>query len=562
MAATAYGYHPEVKAYGTVAKDCYDGRSVFDYVDDDGLTSTLPFNRQEETTINLDIEDIVFEDAILNYTIAKGVEEKSTQITSTYDYLTVADKPYLYLKGVNSSAIVQDTAYYTFMTHEVKPNDIVTNDYNIFVTGKANLEGAGLDTGNSYGKVVLKFTDEGATTREIIIYFKPDAAEGVSITSGDSNILISVSGKSDYYTVQMKIQDLLDSQSKSWVFTKCTGISYYSRLWVSTVTPGDIYSSELWVRNAFLASSEVTLKDDTTDNVLLNCSSVSHVYDEGDTIDIVGKEVSIIKGLSVPFEAEDSSYDLEYVDGIEGFSYEHTLNLPTTTEAEADTLSYSSTNITLRSWFDGSFFTVFSSRGSDKLDDITNKDVTITSTTLMENRAWSYGVEDSLSVDTDYVVKMRVGNLPDDVIEALTEIPAASWNPASGSFWEYVTYKFWAAVSALTSFLGVGAIWAENKKRGSRRAVRIFDLMAPGLPGMMPMAQMPIMRTGKRRSNGGGNRISDLTQLVSIICFLASVGMFFYGYFYPSSMIGQMSQFTIALPGICGFLFMAYDSEY
>jgi len=438
-AATAYSYHPEVKAYGTVQKDVYPSRSMFDYVDDDGLTSSLPFDRQN-SNISITIADIIFEDdAIANHTVSKATESISSNITSTFDYFVVDEEPYVYLKITNSSMLQTDTAYSCVesLLYDSGDEKTASNDDYIFVTGHTDITGTNLvgDTLNNLGYVKFVFTDSGGTERSIKVGIRTEAPEGFTYsTLAGSECRVFLGGYSTFGTVQLQLQEILDACSVNWELVKFEGVKYGAQIKTDAATLDATSTVEMKIRHAFISSTPIVLKDSgyPDNEITVNGTSINFTKDGGENLEVSGKAVSKIKDVSINFVYEDKDWKdgsavedgkATYSEALAGFNYEWLFNLPTTTEAEADTLTYSSTNITLKSWFDGSYFGLFTSRGSDKLDDIDTKKVTTTSGVLMENRAWSYGVESSLTEDTDYEIKIRVGNLPDNVIEALTAEP-------------------------------------------------------------------------------------------------------------------------------------------
>ena len=352
---------------------------------------------------------------------------------------------------------------------------------------------------------------------------------------------------------------------------KLVGSAYKTYVYVdTTVVAGDEYSTSLWVRNAFVSSNAVTLADETTNNIMLNGTSVNHVYDEGDTIDIVSKEVALIKGLSIPFVYEDADWKdgtvvkdgkVTYSDALKGFNYEWLFNLPTTTVAESDTLTYSSTNITLRSWYDGSFFGLFTSRGSDKLDDVDTKKVSTTASTLMDNRAWSYGVESSLTVDTDYEVKIRVGNLPDSVLTAMLEKPGLVYTEP-GTWLNWITYHFWNIIAAATALL-TGAKASSGSLKGSIPKLSVdLSWLVPAPMGLSVPA--PIMMSG-RRSNRSitykGDRVSPTTRYFAIGTALVTLVLVLGSYLYPTSIISLVPNWAMWVPAAAGYILLGYDSK-
>jgi len=413
--ANAYAYHPEVKLYGDVTKPVYPGRSIFEYKDDQGLSSILPFERQDEN-VSIIFANMVFSKAFENKSISDASETKADELTTTLDVLTTSNgQEYIYLKAENSSALSATKTYSAKEKLLVSDEPTVTNDYYVFVTAKVDNTGTNL----SLWEVSVKFyfKDSGATERTLEI--KVDGGSGSDAWgSSDTNVVFHDYNRDNtFVTWQFKIQDMLDKESKAWVLSKLTAVEYGVRM-ITGSSPDAALAVEAWIRHALVLPSKVYIDDPAyTNGLIVNGTSVDFTSQAGDVIQLYGANATKIVGVTIPFVMEDSRDFDESCTTIPesyGFLYDWKFILPKS-PSTGDSLTYSNTNVTLKSWFDGAYVDSLYVNGVDKTTQVSSKKVD-TSTGLNDaDRAWIYLVASSLTAGNQYDVELKVENLPSDV---------------------------------------------------------------------------------------------------------------------------------------------------
>ena len=462
MAATtarAYAYHPDVKAYGNVKKIVYIGRSLFEYKDDQGLSSVLPFDRQDKN-VTVTFSNIVFKTELENTSIADGTDVASSAFTFTKDYLSSGDLDYIYLKMTNKSALSTDTDYNCY-TKLITTERSITNDYYMLVTAKVKATGSNI--ARYHVGVIFRFKDEGANIRLLAVMVKGDGtgdqinAYSNYLGTGYDEVEYMSKGHVDtYYTVQIKIQDLLDAKSKNWKLSKLVGVWYLINL--GTGSTLDASSQvEGWIRHGIVSSGgKIYIDDGTTKSLVINGTSGSLPYSAGDVLNIYGANATKIVDVTVPFVLEDEDYEITTIPSSNGFQYKWKFILPKSPSSVGDTLTYSGTNITMRCWFDGSYIDSFYVQGVDKKSAVTSKKVAAAKTAAEEASAyWTYGCASSLVPGNQYDVELTVKDLPESVWMALTEAPGGWWNPSA--WW----YQILVYIEAFLSFLGVTVTWSK-----------------------------------------------------------------------------------------------------
>ena len=460
--ANAYAYHPECKLYGQVTKDWYVGRKWTEYEDDEGLSSFLPFTRQDEN-ITISFANIVFEKNFENKSIASASETKDSKLTVTKDVL--GSPEYIYLKITNNTALSTSTWYSATEKLNISDEPTITNDYYLLVTIKVSKTGGNLTRWR--GIVKFHFTDAGATERILQLI-----VEG---SSGTDNIVLASSTYPTYYdygndaiykTIQIQIQDLLDGSGVSWNLVKLKAISY--QVSMETGTQLDPTSTvEAWFRHALVLPSKVYIDDPFYENgLIVNGTGGSFTPDAGDIIQIYGANATKIVDVTIPFVMEDSRDFEEICTTIPesyGFLYTWKFILPKS-PTTGDSLTYSNTNITLKSWFDGAFIDSFYVNGVDKTTQVSSKKVD-TSTGLQDSeRAWTYLVASSLTAGNQYDIELKVTDLPKDVWMSLTSEPVGILS------WQYWYDKLLAIIAFVANALGLTGTyqWAESERRKLR----------------------------------------------------------------------------------------------
>jgi len=467
LAATsnAYAYHPECELYGDINKDWYVGRKWTEYKDDQGLSSFLPFERQDEN-ISISFANIVFEKNFENKTVSSGTESGSSQVTLTKDVLTENGLEYIYLKIENNTALNTDSSYYKKITLSISDEPAVTNDYYLLVSAKPTKTGANIASWRA--EIQFVFKDVGATERTIVIGIRGETGtDSITWSSVQNALQVKIYGNDNTYrTVLFKIQDLLDSASLNFNIAKLTAIEYTISFTTGT-TLDSTSIAECKIRHALVLPSKVYIDDPAYENgLIVNGTSGSFTPSAGDVIQIYGANATKIIGVTIPFVYEDNRDFDEICTTIPesyGFLYNWKFILPKS-PTSGDSLTYSNTNITLKSWFDGAYIDSFYVNGVDKTTQVSSKKVD-TSTGLQDSeRAWTYLVASSLTAGNQYDVELKVKDLPSDVWMNLTSEPVGILS------WQYWYDRLLALVAFIANALGLTgtAQWAESERRKLR----------------------------------------------------------------------------------------------
>jgi len=454
--------HPKVIVYGDVTKTVYPGRNIFEYKDDQGLSSVLPFERQDKN-ISITFSNIVFDKNFENQSIALATETKSSgALAITKDFLTENDAPYIYLKLTNSSALSTDTTYYADEELLINDEPTITNDYYLLVTAKVS------ETGDNLAgwrvRILFYFTDSGANTRriDIMILGKTGTDSISSDTDGSTEyILFSDYGNDNSWkTVQFKIQDLLDSASKTWNLVKLTKISY--RIILVTGSSLDSNPSvEARIRHALVLPSKVYIDDPQYENsqLVINGTTGNFGYSADDIINIYGANATKITDVTIPWQWEITPEIETDAENLQ-MQYTWTFTMSKSPSGEGDSLTFSNTNITLYGYKDGDTWDMLYLNGVDKLSSIASKKVDETT------GYWTYGLASSLTEGNMYQIIARITYTADEY-DSLTEAPVFWTNPVA-----WIQYKFWELITAIASFLGLGTAWAVKQKRKVRTPKR------------------------------------------------------------------------------------------
>jgi len=442
--------HPKVIVYGDVTKDVYIGRSIFEYKDDQGLSSVLPFERQEKN-ISIAFNNIVLDSPFMNSSIADATETKSNPVTVTKELLASGGVEYVYLKIVNNTALSANTVYYAQEVLEVSDTPTVTNDHFILVTAKVKHTGASHSMW--YLQVIFIFKDAGANERELgIVIFGQSGTDLWESTPKYDDY-----GRDDeYITWQFKIQHMLDATGYSWTLSKLVKVKYKVAFETGdTVDPGT-NSAEAYIIHAVVVPSKVYIDDGTIRGLVINGTSGQFRYDGGENINIYGVNATKIVSVTVPFkyevpfEAEEDGKNLKIQ-----YTWEYTH--PKSPTGTGDRLTYANTNITLYGYKDGSAWDKLYVNGVDKLSSIATKKVG------SDGSPWTYGLASSLVGGNMYQVIARIEYTADEY-DSLTEPPLFWSNPLA-----WLSYKFWSLVVAIASLFGIGVAWTQRQRRALRR---------------------------------------------------------------------------------------------
>ena len=450
--------HPKVIVYGDITKTVYVGRNIFEYKDDQGLSSVLPFDRQEEN-ISISFANIVFNKNFENSSIALASITKSSALSTTQDLLVSNDQPYLYLKITNSSALAADTAYSATWQLSLSKEPSITNDYYIIQTGKVHKTGDNLVGSEIYARIKYNFKDAGATTRTIALTFFLSSSYLYYSSDTLVELYIPVTDNAAK-TVQFRIQDILDHESKTWNLVKLTSIEYQLRFRTgSTLDPENTIES--WFYHSFLASSKVYIDDPTYEDsqLIVNGTNANFTPAGDNIINVYGANATKIIGVTIPWEWEiipEIETDAENLQ----MQYTWEFTFPKSPSGEGDSLTFSNTNITLYGYKDGDAWNMLYLNGVDKLSSIASKQVDETT------GYWTYGLASSLTEGNMYQIIARITYTADEY-DSLTEAPVFWTNPVA-----WIQYKFWELVIAIASFLGLGTAWAVRRKRKLRTPKR------------------------------------------------------------------------------------------
>ena len=296
------------------------------------------------------------------------------------------------------------------------------------------------------------FKDSGATERmlEIVIYQK----SGVdAYTSGTNYVAFNhyMGGSSEYYTVQLKIQDMLDAGGKSWSLVKLTKIAY-----VIYARTGETLDSEntweAWFKHAIVSPSKIYIDDGSETGLVVNGTTGNFPYSAGDVINIYGTNASKITSVSIPWQVTVEP-EIECDPDNLRMQYTWTFTMPKSPSEVGDTLVFSDTNVTLIGYKDGSAWDKLYLNGVDKLSSIASKKVDETL------GYWKYALATSLTEGNMYQVIARIQYTAEEY-DALTTEPLWYRNPFA-----WIAYKFWSLIIAAASLLGLSTAWALKQRR-------------------------------------------------------------------------------------------------
>ena len=451
VAAAAEIQHPRLVVYGQVTKPVYPGRSIFEYKDDQGLSSTLPFERQDEN-ISISFANIKFSKNFENNSVSLGteVESSAAETSLTSDVLVENDLEYVYLKVTNTSALSPSTSYSENIGLTISDEPAVTNDYYIFVTAKVKTPNT-LDAWHL--ELRFKFKDVGATNREIRIAICGEGSGETIGTYSSTAVIYTVYGKDNvWFTVQYKIQDLFDAAGVTWSLSKLTGVVY--KVWFKT---GETVESsvmvEAFVRHFFLSPSKIYIDDPAyTDGLVVNGTSGQFTPQAGDIIQVYGANATKIVGVTIPWQVEVTPEIDKDPDNLR-MQYTWEFTMPKSPSSVGDTLTFSNTNMTLYGYKDGDAWDKLYLNGVDKLSSIASLKVP------SDTDYWTYALATSLSEGNMYQAIARIQYTADEY-DSLTTAPLFFENPVA-----WIIYKFWSLVIAVAAFLGLSATWAVKQRR-------------------------------------------------------------------------------------------------
>jgi len=454
-AAAADIQHPRLVVYGQVSKPVYPGRSIFEYKDDQGLSSTLDFERQNKN-ITINFANIAFSKEFENKSIALASETKDSQISLTKDVIPQNGLENIYLKIVNSSALSTETGYSARLTLDTEERAITNNDY-LFVTAKLSKTGTNIA---EYGiQIMFKVVDSGATTRLVGIYLVSNSGTDNCVyiqnwySTGYSAVrYASYNVGSDFTTIQIKIDDLLSGASQSWSISKITGVIY--RIYFVTDTALDSSSGcTVYIRHAVISPAKIYIDDPAYENgLIVNGTSGDFTSQAGDIIQIYGANATKIVGVTIPWQVEVTPEIDKDPDNLR-MQYTWEWIMPKSPSSVGDTLTFSNTNMTLYGYKDGDAWDKLYLNGVDKLSSIASKKVP------SDADYWTYALASSLTGGNMYQAIARIQYTADEY-DALTEAPLFWSNPFA-----WIQYKFWSLVIAVAAFLGLSTTWAVKQRR-------------------------------------------------------------------------------------------------
>jgi len=465
--ANAYPYHPTCKVFGKVKKDWYVGRTWKEYRDDQGLSSFLPFNRTNEN-VTINFHKIVFDNNFENKSIGSGTVTKSVELTLTKDVLTQNDQEYIYLKVTNSSNLSTESTYYARVTLNASKS-VTDDDYILFT---AYLKKTGDNIADWRIQFILELVDTGATTRYMAFVIHGQVgSDGVSTWSAMADsfsnvVTYSVYGKdATYYTMQMKIGDMLKKAGENWIPSKLTKIHYV--IVFTTGTTLDATSTvEVKIKHALILPTKVYIDDPSYENgLIVNGTSGQFTPSAGDIIQIYGANATKIVDVTIPFVYEDTRDFDEICTAIAecyGLQYEWKFILPKS-PTTGDKLEYSNTNITLKCWFDGSYVDRLYVNGVDKTTQVSGKKVDTSEGLQDKDRAWTYLVASSLTAGNQYDVELKIKDLPKQIWYDLTTEPTRILT------WEWLYDKLLVILAFFSNLLGgIGSSWIKAQREKLR----------------------------------------------------------------------------------------------
>jgi len=457
VAAETSIQHPQVKVFGNVQKTVYVGRSIFEYKDDQGLSSTLPFERQDEN-VTIQFSNIVFSENFENMTITE-LDSSSTTMDLESNLLSDSyGNKYILIKVTNKTSIATNAYYELGIKQQV---DITTtNDDYILVTAKPseNLDSV------LYGQAQVKLLviDEGGAKHWITIVMRTSSGtDGVVYAESESFDGVTADcisyikyGTSNYHTLQVQIGTLLENAGVSYVLSKISRI--YMRVGFKTVdtsiTDSSVYSYG-YFRHIRILSSKVYIDDPFyTNGLIVNGTSGDFTPQAGDIIQVYGANVTKIVGVTIPWQVEVTPEIDKDPDNLR-MQYTWEWTMPKSPSEVGDTLTFSNTNMSLYGYKDGDAWDKLYLNGVDKLSSIASLKVP------SDVDYWTYALASSLTEGNMYQVIARIQYTTDEY-DSLTAAPLFWENPVA-----WILYKFWSLVIAVAAFLGLSATWMVKQRR-------------------------------------------------------------------------------------------------
>jgi len=373
-AAAAEIQHPRLIVYGQVTKPIYPGRPIFEYKDDQGLSSTLPFERQDKN-ISISFANIVFDENFEN----KTVTDKSASTGWSLEASVLGtDNEYILLKITNSSAINANTDYKGYVRQYV---DIpITSKSYVLFTAYAS---ESLDS-ISYALVSLQMlvVDSGGNKHWVTIAFFSYAGTNTIAYSASTTIdsvttdLIEVKiyGVTSYYTIQKQIGDIISSAGQNFNPEKITRICLFLLSHTASSITDSSLSAIAYIRHVSVTSSVVYIDDGTENGLIVNGTSGNFGYSAGDIINVYGANATKIVGVTIPWQIEVTPEIDKDLDNLR-MQYTWEWTMPKSPSEVGDTLTFSNTNMTLYGYKDGDAWDKLYLNGVDKLSSIASKKV-------------------------------------------------------------------------------------------------------------------------------------------------------------------------------------------
>ncbi len=533
--------HPKLMVYGTVTKDVYVGRSIFEYKDDQGLSSVLPFERQEKN-ITIAFHNIIFDKNFENKTVSKGSDVVASPMTLTKEVFVENGQEYIYLKEVNKTALSANTWYPSYTTLSISGEPSVSNDHYLLVSFKVKQTGTNVN--ESLAAVYFIFKDSGGNERTLgVQVWTRDGTDGYVLAGVDS--YVDYGHENEWVTIQLKIQDLLDARGLSWNLVKLVKIQYRLSMKTSSTLDSSTAKVEAFFKHALVVPNKVYIDDGTTDGLLLNGVSGQFPPTAGDVINIYGATAKKIVGVTIPFE-----YEVPYEAQTDGknliiqYTWEYTH--PKSPET-GDSLTFANTNMTLYGYKDGIYWDKLTFNLQDKLTAIANKKVDST------KGYWTYCLVNGLTEGSAYQLLARVEYTAEE-FDALTAAPSF-WSDPLG----WIMDKLLALIQVVASFLGLSLA---SKIRGSRRALRRVRMLLSWLvpaPMMMAAPMMPVMVKRGVKLTAKGERVSRKTSSFAALMLIIAL---FLGVIALYGGIVELPTWVLVAPLVIGYLALLWDATH
>ena len=427
--AETFARHPECWVEGIVTKNIVPGASIWRYEDAQGIDHHLPFQLNGNAT--LDVRNIVWAMPFPNetYTISgKGTE----------DMVEWRDGRYWYIKNVLSAQTVDIELITISYSTDIALSE---NTYIVIIGEESH------NTDNTYDGAyvdVVLTTASGDVTLRYYIRNTDYNKSHIYLSTTEAHVVV---GKdADYFCiVSQVIHDFQAAFNTQDTPTSVTQVELVCRVKNSTTITGE-YAEAKFYCVAFITSSDVkinTLSINQTDPVLKL---------QAEQINVYGLEASEIKDAQIDFKWLETP-EISTIPEANGFIYKWSYILP-----NVESITYSSTKLVFRTWFDGKYVDYFYVQGVNRLSDISGVSPT--------EEGYELVLAEGLIPGNQYDVELKVTDLPDDVWWSLTEVRGGGvwWHPYS---W---MDRLLAIIEAVLGFLGIPTGWITSTRKRLRVA--------------------------------------------------------------------------------------------